>query len=109
MIVLQTRRVEIQQALSSDFGCHPTGSSDVIETLGPAGRAAFVASKLSLWMEDDKREVDPALYGDATAYIHYEPKGVVANIIPFNFPFDLSVRYPLDSIAALFRALIAIN
>ena len=77
--------------MTADFGCHPIGSSDVIETLGPAGRAAFVASQLEGWMKDDQRAVDPALYGNATAYVHYEAKGVVGNLLPFNFPFDLSV------------------
>lgn len=89
-------------------GLRSEGASDVIETLGPAGRAVFVAGKLEAWMKDEVREVDAALYGDATACVHYEPKGVVGqspprpsrrllirirfpgNLIPFNFPFDLS-------------------
>lgn len=50
------------------------GTADVVETLGPAGRAMFVAEQLKAWMEDEPRYVDPALYGNATAVVRREPK-----------------------------------
>src|ERR1700733_11196622 len=43
-------RAQIQDALSSDFGVHPPLAADLIEVLGPAGRAVYVAEQLGGWM-----------------------------------------------------------
>ena len=48
----------------------------MVETLGPAGRAMFVAGQLEKWLEDEVRFVDPALYGNATAVVRREPKEI---------------------------------
>ena len=40
-------REQIQEALSSDFGVHPPLSADLIEVLGPAGRAVYAAEQLA--------------------------------------------------------------
>ena len=37
--MLISHRTQIQEALSSDFGVHPPVAADLIEVLGPAGRA----------------------------------------------------------------------
>ena len=88
-------RAQIQEALSSDFGVHPPLAADLIEMLGPAGRAASAAEQLPSWMAAEPRPTDPALYGSGRAYVQPQPKGVIGNIVPWNFPFDLSVG-PLD-------------
>ena len=44
--MLIANRTQIQQALSSDFGVHPSIAADLIEVLGPAGRAVFAAEQL---------------------------------------------------------------
>src|SRR5215468_12313074 len=87
--MLLGNRERISAALSADFGCHPVPASDLIEVLGPVGRAKYVLERLEDWMRPSPREVDPAVMGSATAYIQYQPKGVVGNIVPWNFPFDL--------------------
>jgi acyl-CoA reductase-like NAD-dependent aldehyde dehydrogenase len=57
--MLMIHRQEIRDALKADFGSHPEGASDLIEVLGPAGRATYAASQLEKWMADDERWVDP--------------------------------------------------
>lgn len=52
------------------------GATDLIETLGVAGRAMFVASKLPEWLKEEERYCDPAIFGNARAYLTREPKGV---------------------------------
>src|SRR6059058_1746073 len=76
-------RTEIEEAMSADFGVHPTLATDLIEVLGVAGRAA-----------------DPALYGSGRAFVQPQPKGVVGNIVPWNFPFDLSLGPLVEMLAA---------
>ena len=98
--MLLGNRERISAALSADFGSHPVPASDLIEVLGPVGRAKFVLDHLEDWMRPSPREVDPAVMGSARAYIQYQPKGVVGNIVPWNFPFDLSVGPMIEMLAA---------
>src|SRR3981081_1573191 len=58
--MLISHRIQIQEGMSSDFGVHPALASDMIEVLGPAGRAAYVAEQLGSWMAPDPRYADPA-------------------------------------------------
>jgi coniferyl-aldehyde dehydrogenase len=104
--MLVSHRTEIEEAMSSDFGVHPALAADLIEVLGPAGRAAYVAEQLGGWMEPEPRAVEPALYGSGRAYVQPQPKGVVGNIVPWNFPFDLSVGPLVEMLAAGNRVVI---
>jgi coniferyl-aldehyde dehydrogenase len=104
--MLMTHRTQIQEALSSDFGVHPPLASDLIEVLGPAGRAVYVAEQLGGWMAPEPRPSDPALYGSGRAFVQPQPKGVIGNIVPWNFPFDLSVGPLIEMLAAGNRVVI---
>jgi coniferyl-aldehyde dehydrogenase len=104
--MLMSNRTEIQEALSSDFGVHPPTAADLIEVLGPAGRAVYAAEQLGGWMASEPRAVDPALYGSGRAFVQPQPKGVIGNIVPWNFPFDLSVGPLIEMLAAGNRVVI---
>ncbi len=99
-------RERISTALSEDFGSHPVPASDLIEVLGPVSRAQYVLGRLEDWMRPMPREVDPALLGSAQAYIQSQPKGVIGNIVPWNFPFDLSVGPMIEMLAAGNRVIV---
>jgi coniferyl-aldehyde dehydrogenase len=104
--MLLGHRVQIQEALSADFGVHPPIAADLIEVLGPAGRAVYAAEQLGAWMAEEPRAADPALYGSGRAFVQPQPKGVVGNIVPWNFPFDLSVGPLVEMLAAGNRVVI---
>jgi coniferyl-aldehyde dehydrogenase len=99
-------RLRIRDALSADFGSHPPLFADMVETLGMAGRAAFVAENLPVWLEPERRAADPAMYGTGWAEMRHEPKGVIGNIVPWNFPFDLSLGPLIDMLAAGNRVIV---
>ena len=84
--MLVSHRAAIEEAMSSDFGVHPPLAADLIEVLGPAGRAAYAAEQLEGWMAPEPRAAEPALYGSGRAFVQPQPKGVVGNIVPWNFP-----------------------
>jgi coniferyl-aldehyde dehydrogenase len=63
--MMLAHRVPIQEAMSADFGVHPTVATDLIEVLGVAGRAAYAAEQLETWMSPEPRHTDPALFGSA--------------------------------------------
>ena len=99
-------RERISAALSADFGSHPVASSDLIEVLGVVGRAKYVLEHLEEWCQPVTRETDQAVLGNAVAFIRYQPKGVIGNIVPWNFPFDLSIGPLIDMLAAGNRVII---
>jgi coniferyl-aldehyde dehydrogenase len=104
--MLMGNRARISKALSDDFGSHPAAASDLIEVLGPAGRAQYAMSRLADWMKTEQRDIDPALFGEASASVRQQPKGVIGNIVPWNFPFDLSVGPLIEMFAAGNRVII---
>jgi len=66
----------------------------------------YAAENLPQWMEPEQRHVEPGLFGSARAYVQQQPKGVVGNIVPWNFPFDLSVGPLVEMLAAGNRVII---
>ncbi len=104
--MLLKHRERISAALNKDFGSHPAPASDLIEVLGPVARAQYVLERLEDWMRPSPREIDPAMMGTAQAYIQSQPKGVVGNIVPWNFPFDLSVGPMIEMLAAGNRVIV---
>ena len=104
--MLMSNRMQIREALSSDFGVHPPLAADLIEVLGPVGRAVYAAEQLPGWMAPEPRAADPAFYGSGRAYVQPQPKGVVGNIVPWNFPFDLSIGPLIEMLAAGNRVII---
>ena len=104
--MVMSHRDQIRAAMSADFGVHPELFTDLVEVLGVAGRAAYAIEQLEAWLADEERFADPAFYGTAKAGIRYQPKGVVGNIVPWNFPFDLSVGPLVEMLAAGNRVII---
>ncbi len=100
MGMMAANRERISAALAADFGSHPVGAAELIEVLGVLGRAPYVLAHLEEWMAPSVRETDPALLGTATASVRYQPKGVIGNIVPWNFPFDIGVGPVIEMLAA---------
>lgn len=99
-------RKQIQAAMAEDFGVHPTQLSDLTEVLGVAGQAQYVIEHLDEWAAPSERSIDPTSFGTASATMHYQPKGVVGVLAPWNFPFLLSLGPLIDIVAAGNRAII---
>jgi len=104
--MMMSNRERISKALSDDYRVHPPAASDLIEVLGVAGRAQYAMGRLEAWMALEERDIDPALFGTARASVRQQPKGVVGNIVPWNFPFDLSVGPLVEMLAAGNRVII---
>lgn len=96
----------IHQALCADFGAHPKVGSDLIEVGGVAQRALYTAGQVKQWMKPERRHSDFAKFGTSKAFVAYQPKGVIGNIVPWNFPFDLSLGPLCDMLASGNRCII---
>ena len=95
----------IVKAMSSDFGSHPETLSLMVEVHGVAARAEHAIANVAQYMTPSAREVGP-MFGTATAAVRYQPKGVIGNIAPWNFPFDIALGPLVDMLAAGNRAVI---
>ena len=101
-----SHRDRIRAAMVADFGAHPDLFTDLVEVLGVAGRAAYAIEQLPTWLAEDQRYADPAFYGTARSGVRFQPKGVIGNIVPWNFPFDLSLGPLVEMLAAGNRVII---
>ena len=91
-------RKEIQESLYKDFRKHPS-EVDIGETYSITSDIKHTKSHLSKWMRPRKVATPMSQLG-SSSYIHYEPKGVVLIISPWNFPFNLTFGPLVSAIAA---------
>ena len=93
-------RERIIAALNADFGVHPAAGADALEVFPVSKRAEFALKHLEEWMRPQPREVDEAYAGVLRAFVKSQPKGVVGNIVPWNFPFEIGLGPLVDMLAA---------
>ncbi len=98
--MMNNNRERICAALIADFGVHPPAATDMLEVQPVTARVEYALAHLKEWMEPIAREVDAPYRGGLHAYIKSQPKGVVANIIPWNFPFEIGFGPVVDMLAA---------
>ncbi len=91
-------RTEIQQALYNDFRKHPS-EVDLIEIYKVTSDIKHTKAHLSRWMKPHTVATPLSQLG-TKSYIHYEPKGVVLIISPWNFPINLTFGPLVSAIAA---------
>lgn len=91
-------RVEIQEALHKDFRKHPS-EVDLTEIYPVTHEAKFAISHLRSWMKDEHVGTPLSLLG-TSSWIHYEPKGVVLIMTPWNFPVNITFIPLISAIAA---------
>lgn len=106
--LLVDHQTEIARAVREDFGArseHATGLTDVAASIGPL---KFAKDHLRRWMRSERRPTTPAILGllGARAEIHWQPKGVVGIISPWNFPVNLTFAPLAGVLAAGNRAMI---
>ncbi|MFT5576549.1 MAG: coniferyl-aldehyde dehydrogenase [Bermanella sp.] len=99
--MLVDHQTEICDAINEDFGCrsrHVTLMTDIFTSVGSL---KFVKKNLKKWMKPEKRKapVPMNLFG-ATARIHYQPKGVVGIMTPWNVPVNMIFSPLADAIGA---------
>ncbi len=96
--VLLTHRQEIRDALYADFRKNPS-EVDLTEILPITSEIKHTVRQLSKWMRPHRVKTPLMLLG-TSSYIHYEPKGVVLIIAPWNFPITLTFGPLVTALAA---------
>ena len=91
-------RQEIRDALYADFRKNPS-EVDLTEILPITSEIKHTVRHLSKWMRPQRVKTPLMLFG-TSSYIHYEPKGVVLIIAPWNFPITLTFGPLVTALAA---------
>jgi coniferyl-aldehyde dehydrogenase len=104
--MLRKYRQKILQALDADFSGHSHDQGDLLEILGMFDRAKFNIDHVAKWMKPVAKASNPITQGDSKAYVKYQPKGVIGNMVSWNFPFDIAVGPMLDQLGAGNRVII---
>jgi coniferyl-aldehyde dehydrogenase len=97
----------ICEALDQDFGGRSHDQSRLTDIAGSIGPLKNARANLAKWMKPSKRKPE-APFGllGAKAELHYQPKGVVGIIAPWNFPINLTFAPLAGVLAAGNRAMI---
>lgn len=98
-------RKGVAEALAADFGSHDPSIGLLWELAGVLGRIRYTSEHLPRFMASSPREGDP-FFPDGRCYVRYQPKGVVGNMAPWNFPIDISLGPLVDILAAGNRAIV---
>ena len=87
--------IDNQQALvdavDADFGNRPKPMSMMTEIMSSVTALKHARKHVQTWMKPEKRKLDfPLGLLGAQARVHYQPKGVIGCISPWNFPVNLT-------------------
>ncbi|MFO1269214.1 MAG: aldehyde dehydrogenase family protein [Rubrivivax sp.] len=104
--MLRKHREAVLAALAADFHGHSRDMGDLIEITGMFDRAQFNAANVKRWMKPVRKATNPVTMGKSKAWIQYQPKGVVGNMVSWNFPFDIGLGPTLDALGAGNRVII---
>ncbi len=101
---LRARRTDLQDALYADSR-KPPEETDMTEVYPVAADIDHAAAHLEDWMQPQPVSTPAALVGTTSA-IHYQPKGVVLIIAPWNYPVNLTLSPLVSALAAGNRAVL---
>ncbi len=104
--VMVAQRVPLQKSVAADFGAHHPIVTDMFETGGVLGRNRYIQSQLADWMADSERPLMSVVHGSSKARVIRQPKGVVGNIGPWNFPVESAFVMVSDMLAAGNRVIV---
>lgn len=103
---MMRHRSGFQDSVASDFGSHSPLVTDLFETGGVLGRNRYLQGALADWMAPQDRPLNPYVHGSSTARVIRQPKGVIGNLAPWNFPIECALVMVNDMLAAGNRVIV---
>lgn len=105
---LLTHQDSLVQAMSDDFGLRSPSESRIGDVMTLVLEIRHAVKHAARWMRPSRRSVE-MLFMPNTAWVEYQPKGVVGIIAPWNFPVYLSLGPLVMTLAAGNRAMIKMS
>jgi len=105
--LLVDHKEAICEAVNNDFGCRSKYVTLMTDVMNSVGSLKFVKKNLKKWMKPEKRSpFMPMNFLGAKAHVHYQPKGVVGIMTPWNVPVNMIFSPLADVLGAGNRAMI---
>lgn len=105
--LLVDNKEAICEAVDKDFGCRSKYVTQMTDIMNSVGSLKFVKKNLKKWMKPEKRSpFMPMNFLGARAHVHYQPKGVVGIMTPWNVPVNMIFSPLADVFGAGNRAMI---
>ena len=105
--LLVDNKAAICDAVDKDFGCRSQYATQMTDIMNSVGSLKFVKKNLKKWMKPEKRSpFMPMNFLGARAHVHYQPKGVVGIMTPWNVPVNMIFSPLADVFGAGNRAMI---
>jgi coniferyl-aldehyde dehydrogenase len=97
----------ICEAVEADFSCRSKYVTQMMDIMNSVGSLKHVKKNIKKWMKPEKRSapIPMNLFG-AKAHVHYQPKGVVGIMTPWNVPVNMIFSPLADVLGAGNRAMI---
>jgi coniferyl-aldehyde dehydrogenase len=105
---LQRYQDQLVDALSRDFGFHAPAETRMMDILGSVLEINHAISHVRRWMRSRRRSTE-LLFLSNSLRIHYQPKGVVGVIAPWNFPVYLALGPLAAALAAGNRVMLKLS
>lgn len=106
--VLRKYKDELADALNTDFSCRSKDETLLAEIMVTLEGIKYNKKNIAKWMKPSKRHVS-ALFAPASNAVHYQPKGVVGIMVPWNYPIQLAAAPLAAALAAGNRAVIKLS
>jgi coniferyl-aldehyde dehydrogenase len=103
---MMRHRGGFQQSVAADFGSHSPLVTDLFEIGGVLGRNRSLQATLADWMKPEERPLNHHVHGGSTARVIRQPKGVIGNLAPWNFPIECALVMVNDMLAAGNRVIV---
>jgi coniferyl-aldehyde dehydrogenase len=102
---LRRHQDAIVVAVNADFGIRAGAETKLVEVMGPILEARHALSHMRRWAKPRRRSTE-LLFLTNSAWVQYQPKGVVGIIGTWNFPLYLTIGPLVAALAAGNRAMI---
>ena len=105
--LLVDHKESICAAVEKDFGCRSSYVTLMTDIMNSVASLKFVKKHLKSWMKPEKRKpLMPMNLLGGRAHVHYQPKGVVGIMTPWNVPVNMIFSPLADVLGAGNRAMI---
>jgi coniferyl-aldehyde dehydrogenase len=105
---LRKYKDELAQAVNSDFSSRSKAETMIAEIMVTLECISYNRKNLKKWMKPSRRHVS-ALFAPASNKVHYQPKGVVGIMVPWNYPVQLAAAPLATALASGNRAVIKMS
>ena len=108
--LLSDHRSEWAEAMNADFGCRSRELSLIVDIVASIDAMRHAKKHLRRWMRPERHASNfPYKLIGGRSELHFQPKGVIGNIVPWNFPVGAMFAPMAGALAAGNRMMVKLS